>query len=316
MDKVLSLSGNQLENIISSAPPSPPLMVQVDTKAVLFDMDGTLIDSSPAVTAAWNLLKNTGYDFLDLDDILASAHGYRTIDALRKWCKITDEELLKKEVQRFEEAILSNASKAEGGGIIALPGVKALLAGIQGGRDDTDQGWSVCTSSTFFYASKALPAAGLKTPVNFVTAESVQNGKPAPDPYLLGAKLSNVPPEACIVVEDAPTGIRAGKAAGCMVLATCTSHKRAALEKEEPDFLVDDLSFVTASRNLDGSVTLSITQPSGRAYPDSAVPTPADTPLHTPSLSRAASTDSLFYRGLTKIDDRGALPGGKAQQAF
>ncbi len=177
-------------------------------------MDGTLIDSSPAVTAAWNLLKNTGYDFLDLPHILASAHGYRTIDALRKWCKINDEELLKKEVVRFEEAILSNASKAEGGGIIALPGVKKLLSGIQGGRPDEDQAWSVCTScksfhsllslhiayrslATFFYASKALPAAGLPTPVRFVTAESVQHGKPAPDPYLLGAKLNKVEPKTC-----------------------------------------------------------------------------------------------------------------------
>ncbi|EEB90807.1 hypothetical protein MPER_10940 [Moniliophthora perniciosa FA553] len=290
------------ESPISSAPSSPPLTVQVEAKAVLFDMDGTLIDSSGAVTAAWNLLKETGYDFLDLDDILASAHGYRTIDALRKWCKIKDEDLLKKEVQRFEEAILSNASKAEGGGIVALPGVKGLLGGIQG----------FFPPATFFYASKALPAAGLKTPINFVTAESVEKGKPAPDPYLLGAKLSNAPPETCIVVEDAPTGIRAGKAAGCMVLATCTSHKRAALEKEEPDFLVDDLSYVTASRNLDGTVTLYITQPTGRSYPDSAIPTPADTPLHTPAISRAASTDSLYWRGASKADDYGALSSAKA----
>jgi len=112
-------------------------------------MDGTLIDSSPAVTAAWNLLKETGYDFLDLPHILASAHGYRTIDALRKWCKIEDEELLKKEVVRFEEAILANASKP-GGGIIALPGVKTLLDDIQDGLPEDQQGWSVCTSCMSF----------------------------------------------------------------------------------------------------------------------------------------------------------------------
>ena len=116
---------------------------------------------------------------------------------LRKWCKIKDEELLKKEVVRFENAILENASKAEGGGIIALPGVKDLLLQIQGGRTEDEQGWSVCTSSTHFYASRALPAAGLFIPKNFVTAESVSNGKPAPDPYLLGAKLSGVDPKDC-----------------------------------------------------------------------------------------------------------------------
>ncbi|KAF8910251.1 HAD-like domain-containing protein [Mucidula mucida] len=283
-----------------SSPDVEPTTVQMTTSSVLFDMDGTLIDSSPAVTAAWNLLKNTGYDFLDLPHILASAHGYRTIDALRKWCKINDEELLKKEVVRFEEAILSNASKAEGGGIIALPGVKKLLSGIQGGRPDEDQAWSVCTSSTFFYASKALPAAGLPTPVRFVTAESVQHGKPAPDPYLLGAKLNKVEPKTCVVVEDAPTGIRSGKAAGCFVLATCTSHTRESLEKEKPDFLVEDLSNVVARRNEDGTVALFITQPVGRGYPDSAIPTPVDTPLHTPPLSRMPSMEKL---------DRGSKPG-------
>lgn len=112
-------------------------------------MDGTLIDSSPAVTAAWNLLKNTGYDFLDLPHILASAHGYRTVDALRKWCKIEDEDLLAKEVVRFEEAILENASKADGSGIIALPGVAQLLDDIQDKQHEDKQGWSVCTSCKF-----------------------------------------------------------------------------------------------------------------------------------------------------------------------
>ncbi|PBK85761.1 HAD-like protein [Armillaria gallica] len=279
---------------------SPVSTVLMKTKAVLFDMDGTLIDSSPAVTAAWNLLKSTGYDFLDLDDILRSAHGYRTIDALRKWCKITDEEKLKSEVVRFEEAILANASKP-GGGIIALPGVKKLLDGIQGGRPDEDQGWSVCTSSTTFYASKALPAAGLRIPNHFVTAESVKQGKPAPDPYLLGAKLNEIAPSDCIVVEDAPTGIRSGKAAGCFVLATCTSHTRESLEKEHPHFLVEDLSHVRPHRNEDGSISLLITQPPGRDYPDSAIPTPEDTPLHTPTLSREASQTDFHM-------DKGSLP--------
>ncbi|KAK0216255.1 HAD-like domain-containing protein [Armillaria fumosa] len=279
---------------------SPVSTVLMKTKAVLFDMDGTLIDSSPAVTAAWNLLKSTGYDFLDLDDILRSAHGYRTIDALRKWCKITDEEKLKSEVVRFEEAILANASKP-GGGIIALPGVKKLLDGIQGGRPDEDQGWSVCTSSTTFYASKALPAAGLRIPNHFVTAESVKQGKPAPDPYLLGAKLNEFAPSDCIVVEDAPTGIRSGKAAGCFVLATCTSHTRESLEKEHPHFLVEDLSHVRPHRNEDGSISLLITQPPGREYPDSAIPTPEDTPLHTPTLSRAPSQTDIHM-------DKGSLP--------
>ena len=80
---------------------------------------------------------------------------------------------------------------------------------------------------------------------------------------------------------------------------------------------------VTAQRNADGTVSLFIRQPAGRSYPDSAVPTPADTPLHTPALSRAGSAESLAWRakvdaerGETKADDYGALPGAKAQHAF
>ncbi|KAF5383890.1 hypothetical protein D9757_007381 [Collybiopsis confluens] len=293
-------------------------------KAVLFDMDGTLIDSSPAVAAAWTLLKETGYDFLDLDHILKSAHGYRTIDALRKWCKIEDEELLKKEVVRFENAILSNAqAKAgSGGGIIALPGVSQLLNDIETStNDEHSPGWSVCTSSTHFYASQALPAAGLRIPKVFVTAESVTHGKPAPDPYLLGAKMNNVSPLDCIVVEDAPTGIRSGKASGAFVLATCTSHTRASLERESPDFLVPNLSYVKASRNADGSITLAIAQPADRKE---TVPTPDDTPLHTPALSRVPSATDIFKKiqGIstpreagTEIDDYGAR-GLKAMSGF
>ncbi|KIY43320.1 hypothetical protein FISHEDRAFT_25740, partial [Fistulina hepatica ATCC 64428] len=148
-----------------------------------------------------------------------------------------------------------------------------------------------------FYASRALSAVGLKTPLNFITTESVQQGKPAPDLYLFGAKLSGVDPGQCnyinvlsrIIVEDAPTSICSGKAAGCVVLATCTSLTRAALGKENPDFLVEDLSHMMASRTPDGGVSLFITQPPGRAYPKSAAPTPVDMSLPTPLMSRTVS---------------------------
>lgn len=220
--------------------------IEIDVESVLFDMDGTLINSSPAVVVAWKLFAET-YP-LDLEDILASAHGMRTIDVLRKWCKITDPVKLESEVMRFETAILNAAQSAAskgGQGIEVLPGVKNLLDQLSSEKDKRDghEMWAVCTSSTYFYASKALPIAGLTTPKVFVTAESVTNGKPAPDPYLMGARgCENASPFSSLVVEDAPTGIKAGKAAGSMVLATCTSHTAEQLEKEKPDFLVSNLS--------------------------------------------------------------------------
>ncbi|KAJ9094318.1 Haloacid dehalogenase-like protein [Naganishia cerealis] len=278
-------------------PSETPHIAEIDVESVLFDMDGTLINSSPAVVVAWKLFAET-YP-LDLDDILHSAHGMRTIDVLRKWCKIEDPKLLESEVIRFESAILAAAEAAaarSGAGIEVLPGVRKLLDDLSSEKDKRGgkEGWAICTSSTFFYAGKAIPIAGLTTPKVFVTAESVTKGKPAPDPYLMGARGCEASPFESLVVEDAPTGIKAGKAAGCRVLATCTSHTAEQLEKEKPDFLVEDLSHVTAKWNDETKTfRLIIEQPVGRKTP---VATPDATPVITPAMSRASSFASQMSR--------------------
>lgn len=288
-----------------------PHIIEINVDSVLFDMDGTLINSSPAVVKAWELFA-AKYP-LDLDDILHSAHGYRTIDALRKWCSIPEDEL-PEEVMRFETAILTNAEeigKASGGasGIQVLPGVEKLLNDLSSDRHlrNGEEKWAICTSSTKFYAGQALPIAGLTTPEIFVTADSVQRGKPFPDPYLLGADGCNASPFDSIVVEDAPTGIRAGKAAGSFVLATCTSHSREDLEKESPDFLVEDLTKVTATWDAaTSSFKLIIEQPVGRLGPRV---TPDSTPLVTPAGSRAASFSGDRQRLARSIAPTGELTG-------
>ncbi|KAJ9126251.1 Haloacid dehalogenase-like protein [Naganishia onofrii] len=278
-------------------PSETPHIAEIDVESVLFDMDGTLINSSPAVVVAWRLFAET-YP-LDLDDILHSAHGMRTIDVLRKWCKIEDPKLLESEVIRFESAILAAAEAAaasSGNGIEVLPGVRKLLDDLSSEKDKRagEEKWAICTSSTYFYAGKAIPIAGLTTPKIFVTAESVTKGKPAPDPYLMGARGCNASPFESLVVEDAPTGIKAGKAAGCRVLATCTSHTAEQLEKEKPDFLVEDLSHVTAKWNDETKTfRLIIEQPVGRRTP---VATPDATPVITPAMSRASSFASQMSR--------------------
>jgi len=272
-------------------PAVDPHIVQINVESVLFDMDGTLINSSPAVVKAWELFAQT-YP-LDLDDILHSAHGMRTVDVLKKWCKITDPATLEKEVIRFESRILESAEemaqKTGKSGIEVLPGVKKLLDDLSEEREKRggEEKWAICTSSTYFYAGKAIPIAGLTTPNIFVTADSVTRGKPFPDPYLLGAEGCNASPFESLVVEDAPTGIRAGKAAGCRVLATCTSHDRASLEKERPDFLVEDLSHVQAKWDAESKTfVLIIEQPIDRVDPRA---TPDVTPVVTPAGSRMNS---------------------------
>jgi len=296
-------------------PATDPHIVTIDVESVLFDMDGTLINSSPAVVEAWQLFAQT-YP-LDLDDILRSAHGMRTIDVLKRWCKLEDPEVLEKEVVRFETAILNAAEeigKSSGkSGIEVLPGVKKLLDDLSADKHlrDGEEKWAICTSSTYFYAGKAIPIAGLTTPKVFVTADSVTRGKPFPDPYLLGASRCNASPFGSLVVEDAPTGIRSGKASGARVLATCTSHTRAELEKERPDFLVEDLSHVTASWNSEtNSFQLIIEQPIDRQTPRA---TPDVTPVVTPAGSRANSFSGGrlggMYRGSDELTGNDSVVG-------
>lgn len=121
--------------------------------------------------------------------------------------------------------------------------------------------WALCTSATRAYAQKALAAAGIAPPEIFVAAEDVQQGKPAyaalrnsfmsnlltplvdrPDPYLLGAKFCGVDPARCLVVEDAPAGIKSGQAAGCKTLGVITSHTREQIEAAKPTYLVKNLA--------------------------------------------------------------------------
>ncbi|KZT62081.1 HAD-like protein [Calocera cornea HHB12733] len=218
-------------------------MISFEVDAVLFDMDGTLVESTPAVVGAWETFQKS-YPHLDLTEVLQNSHGIRTIENLRNYCKISHEEHLAAEVVRFEAEIVRNGErlKAEGkGGIKRLPGVEALISQVENG--DEKQKWAIATSATRVYASAALQIADITPPDAFVTAEDVSVGKPFPDPYLLAARLVGVAPHRCLVVEDAPNGIRSGKSAGAKVIALVTSHTRKEVEEAEPDWIVPDLSW-------------------------------------------------------------------------
>lgn len=99
-------------------------------------------------------------------------------------------------------------------------------------------------TATRVYATAALETAGIRPPSHFLTAEMVSNGKPHPEPYLKGAAMLGLNPQACLSVEDAPSGIRSGLAAGTTVLAVCTSHTREELKDLGAHYLVDNLDAV------------------------------------------------------------------------
>ncbi|CDO71402.1 hypothetical protein BN946_scf184908.g160 [Trametes cinnabarina] len=185
-------------------------------------MDGTLVDSTDGVVGAWELFAYK-YPGLDVTQVLSSSHGVRTVENLRLHCGITDPDEL------------------EIGPLCKLPKPR----------------WAICTSATSSYATAALQAAGVPVPDVFVVSEDVEKGKPEPDPYLLGAKRCGVDPSRCLVVEDAPAGVRSGKAAGCKTLALITSHTREQIAEAQPDYVVSNLSRVTM-KPVDNGIEVTI----------------------------------------------------------
>ncbi|GJJ13935.1 hypothetical protein Clacol_008192 [Clathrus columnatus] len=194
-------------------------------------------------------------------DILGSAtHGVRLWDSLRTWCKIIDEQEIKRafnlfekeEADRFEEGVIE-------GGVVALPGVHNLLDALRAGSTPDKPGWTIVTSATNFYAPRALAQAGIEVsqynPI--ITANDVSKGKPHADPYLAGAKSLNIDPKNCLVVEDAINGILSGKAAGAKTLGVTTSSSKEVVAVAKPDWIVQDLSCVSVCW-IDGKLEVTI----------------------------------------------------------
>ncbi|XP_006460328.1 hypothetical protein AGABI2DRAFT_192067 [Agaricus bisporus var. bisporus H97] len=212
--------------------------------AILFDMDGTLVDSTAGVVGAWDIFHES-YPDIDVKKILSTSHGIRTVDNLRNHCRVEDPTLLESEALRFEEAIVTSSTNNGRPGIVKIKGLEQILPDIEPFRHLPSPRWSICTSATRKYALAALKAAGVPVPDVLVAAEDVVAGKPQPDPYLLGAKLCGVDPTQCVVFEDAPAGVQSGRAAGCKTIGLLTTHSREQMEAAQPDILVQDLTSIT-----------------------------------------------------------------------
>jgi HAD superfamily hydrolase (TIGR01509 family) len=205
--------------------------------AVLFDMDGTLIDSTPGVLSAWERF-STDYNLGDHLKVAHETHGRRLYDTLREYCQIKDEETLQSEIDRFEDLVIQ-------AGPVALPGAVELLDQLE---TLAPMRWTIVTSASNKHAPRAIQRAGLPTPkVGIVTSNDVMHGKPHPAPYLAGAQKCGIEPARCLVSEDALSGLKAGKAAGAVTLAVCTTTSRLVLLSSgtNPDFIVNDLTRVS-----------------------------------------------------------------------
>ena len=182
--------------------------------AVIFDLDGVLVDSTPAVERHWRQWAVEHQ--LDGDAILRVAHGRRTLETIRA---IAPHLATTEEAMRLETRAANDAD-----GVQRIDGAAQLLGSVPA------DAWAIATSGTTYTATNRLHQADLGMPAVLVTAEDVTHGKPHPEAYLRAAARLGVDPARCVVIEDAPAGIEAAHAAGMRVVAVPTTHHPPALQ--------------------------------------------------------------------------------------
>jgi len=216
-------------------------MSKIDCRGVLFDLDGVLVDSTPAVARVWTIwARKHGFD---PEETVRKAHGRPSLATIRELLPKADHEAENAEVERMEIEDVSD--------VIPLPGTVELLAALP---HDT---WTVVTSCTRALALVRLRVAGLPVPARMVTSTDILNGKPHPEPYLKGAQLLGVAAKDCVVFEDAPAGIRSGKAAEARVVAFQTTEQDELLRQAGADWIVRNASMVQVGES-DGAGVISL----------------------------------------------------------
>ncbi len=210
--------------------------VRLEVDAILFDIDGTLVDSTAAVERSWRTLATR--HALAVEDLLRVCHGRRSEDTIAEFLPEPERAAAVADLEQLELADLV--------GVVALPATRSLLASIPHDR------WAAVTSGPQDLMRARLGAAGLPVPEVLVAAADVARGKPDPEGYLAAAAALGRNIRRCLVVEDAPAGIEAGRASGAHVLAVATSHQ--ACELGRADRVVADLSACTMEWVADGLV--------------------------------------------------------------
>jgi sugar-phosphatase len=204
-------------------------MVKISCSALLFDLDGVLVDSTPAVVRVWTKWALAhGFDPLE---VVHRAHGRPSISTIRDYLPNANAEL--------ENLRVLNGEIEDLEGVVALPGTRHLLNSLPPDR------WTIVTSCERRLAEVRIRAGGLPIPEKLVTSSDITHGKPHPEPYLKGASVLGFPIQECLVFEDVPAGIHSGKAAGARVVAFRTTVKDPELMAAGADWIVDNCSGVS-----------------------------------------------------------------------
>jgi sugar-phosphatase len=209
-------------------------LVQVETKGLLFDMDGVLISSIGSVVRCWRrwaaIYGVPGAESYEVP------HGKRAIDIVKLLRPDIDPEEGLRVIEDLEMEDLDD--------LMVLPGVKTLLESLPPER------WAIVTSATKRLLLGRLGVAGLPIPERIISGDMVERGKPDPEPYRRGAELLGLRPEECVVVEDAPAGVGAGIAAGCRVLGVLGTHSLE--ELHEASWVAASLEGAVVTTKADG----------------------------------------------------------------
>lgn len=182
-------------------------LFQYGCDAVLFDLDGVLVDSRHCIERHWVAWANLHN--LNTDKVLHYAHGRRTLETIRLVSPHLDAER--------EAAQLEESEACDTVGLARIPDALELLQSIP------PNAWGIATSGTRAAAATRLAFGGLPLPEVLISSEDVEAGKPDPEPYLFAAMMLGVKPASCVVIEGTPAGIQAGRTAGMHVVGVISS---------------------------------------------------------------------------------------------
>ncbi|MFD7460090.1 MULTISPECIES: HAD-IA family hydrolase [unclassified Streptomyces] len=214
--------------------------MKIRAQALLFDNDGTLVSSLESVQRCWTRWA-AEYGITAERFGQVELHGRPAVEIA---ADLLPAEVVPEAVARIEQLEVEDVP---GGGVRLLPGTEDFLAALPADR------WAVVTSATRRLAEARLEAVGI-LPKTLIAADDITRGKPDPEPYLLGARSLGVDPAACVVFEDAPAGLAAGRAAGMTTVALATTHQAHELDA---DLVVRDLSALSVLVT-DGGVEIAV----------------------------------------------------------
>jgi sugar-phosphatase len=214
----------------------------IQAAALLFDLDGVLINSTPAVARVWRRWAiEHGFS---PDEVVSRAHGRPSLTTVREYLPNADHQAENREVERREIADLE--------GVVPLPGALDLLSSLPEDR------WTIVTSCTRPLAEVRIKAAGLPLPKKMITSNDITHGKPNPEPFLKGASVLGFRASDCVVFEDVPAGVQAGKSSGARVIAFTTTVAEPALKEAGAAWILKNCADVHV-RNHGADLSLLLT---------------------------------------------------------